>query len=227
MQSLAATLPPEPWFVDDDGVRFQYGNDHFRVDGEVPEDVYSRDSHPERFEPLHRAADRLVEGLVAAFDVSIDADVHQEAREAAAAGEVLRSVRLTPSDPLASPLTVTWTSYLLLTVAVGARVTLVVPQCGCDACDETAATALYALEEVVEAVTSGGVTEWTGAPPQHVVGFDRPGRRPRAGWGCAFQTETGQRSSHAIGDGRIHDATAARTLAELPDGRWRAWPVRR
>ena len=152
---------------------------------------------------------------------------HEEAREAAAAGDVLRSVRLTPSDPLASPLTLTWTSYPLVMVAVGARVTLVVPQCGCDACDETAASALGALEEVVRAVTSGGFTEWTGAPPQHVVGFARPGRWPRAGWGYAFQTETGQQSSHAIGDGRIHDATAARTLAELPDGRWRAWPVRR
>ncbi len=224
MQSLRALLPPEPWFVDDDGVRFRYGTDHFRVDGEIPEEVYSRDSHPERFAPLHLVADRLVDELVATFDVGVERGVHAGAR--GAAGDVLRSVRLAPSDLLASPLTVSWTSYPSVVVAAGARVTATVPQCGCDACDETAASALHGLEELVEAVTSGGFTEWTGAPPAHVGGFDRVGHWPQPGWGFALETTGGQQSSQSAGGGRVHDADAARALAKLQDGRWRAWPRR-
>jgi hypothetical protein len=164
-------LPAEPWFVDADGTSFQYGTGHFRRGGPTGDEplveAYSRDSHPERFAPFVAAVGALMAQVTSAFDVTVTHDVPLDAtivpRIAGA-----RATRYTPFDAAASPLTIVTTTYPGIVILAGALVLEPVPVCGCDACDETAASGYAAAERLILAVINGGLTEWTGRAPKRV-----------------------------------------------------------
>lgn len=199
----------EPTYRDEHGEPFTYG-DRWGMAG-PPEDTYSRDSHPERFAPLHDVADALVAHLVATYDV-------EAVRDDAALADVrrdvlplLRAVRLVPAAADAAPLTVGWTDYPGVVVRAGALFEGWLPHCGCDACDETAATVAGQVEDLVLGVARGRLQETASA----------------GAVGHRLDTDDGWSSS--TGDGSHVAAArlreAERRLAALPDG-WQPWPLR-
>jgi hypothetical protein len=121
-----------------------------------PQEAYSRVTDPERFAPLVDAADALVADLVATYDVVAEPVTVEGA---------LRAVRLTPRT--GAPLTVGVTEFPSVAIARGHWGSGAIPQCGCDACDEDAASAIEALRELVTETVAGEFSETlTEHPPR-------------------------------------------------------------
>jgi hypothetical protein len=126
-------------------------------DGPPPE-AYSRVTDPDRFAPLHEFAGKLLGTLESAFhverregyDLDPDADPTDLARP---------SVRLTPHLALAAPLQLTFTTFPGLLVRAGRWHHEPIPACGCDACDETADSAIEELCFLVEQIVAGRFRE--------------------------------------------------------------------
>jgi uncharacterized protein DUF6226 len=209
-------LPP---FLDVEGWPIPYGQQWADRPGRMaPEDTYSLELHPERFAPLLPTADRLVEHLVRVYAVDVVAPTHprpwQQGQPRAAP---LRSVRLVPADPAAAALSVFWLPHPAVRVEAGVVLERTLPDCGCEACDETWDVSADALEELVFAVVEGRVTErvhrregrpWTGWTIADAAGATRQG----AG------TEAGSVPRSVLREAR-------RQLARVPGG-WAAWSRR-
>jgi hypothetical protein len=132
-------------------------SDRWGMQGPPPE-AYERITNPERFRSLHGAALALLDRLTAEFDVErsegigLDAELER--------GEPERpSVRLVPRDASAAPITVAFSTFPGITVRFGHWIAGSFPDCGCDACDESAEEEIDRLHEEVLAVTSGGFSE--------------------------------------------------------------------
>lgn len=129
-----------------------------------PEEAYGRVTNPERFAPLHDAALEMTARLETGFDVErtegygLDEDLESKR------GLARPSVKLTPTDPEAAPITLVFTDFPGLFVRFGRWVEEPLPDCGCDACDETAESATESLAEKVDWVTGNGFRETVQAP---------------------------------------------------------------
>lgn len=212
-------------FHDAEGHIIDYGN---RWPGSPPEDSYSVDHDTERFAPLHAVAETLIEHLAATYDVAIVDDpttVADLTRQPPAEMTVVRSVRVSPSDPRCAALTFVLTDYPSVWVQTGLLHTAVHPFCGCDACDSTWEVEADELERTVLAVATGGFRE--------AIVTDQPTPRSMAPYGTAWIESTfafadgGGRSGRSLADDVPHGvlAPAAKTLDTVPDG-WRVWPLR-
>ena len=131
--------------------------DRWGIEG-PPEEAYSRVTNPERFQPLHTAATELLDRLEREFAV--------ERLEGGDADDELGGVslarpplRLVPHDPQAAPILVAFTEFPGLHLRFGSWRTEPFPNCGCDACDETADGSIEKMTRMVEAVVSGGFRE--------------------------------------------------------------------
>ncbi len=205
---------PAAVFLDDRGKAIHYG-ERWGASG-PPEDSYGAESHLERFAPLHSIADALVEYLVREYDVRAERDAAHSADLLRSHDDILRAIRLSPVDPSAAPLTIVYTAYPGIVVHAGVLHDFAYPDCGCDACDETASSEGTRLESMVLSVAAGGYAE------RYPIGRDR--------WvGYALVAADG--SDHESGQGDVgfipkpHLAEAARTLESLPAG-WHPWPRR-
>ena len=131
--------------------------DRWGIEG-PPEEAYSRVTNPERFQPLHDAATELLDRLEREFAVERlegpDAD-DELGRESLARPPI----RLTPHDPQAAPIVVAFTEFPELHLRFGSWRTEPFPNCGCDACDETADGSIEEMTRMVEAIVSGGFRE--------------------------------------------------------------------
>ncbi|POX66817.1 hypothetical protein C3481_00620 [Microbacterium sp. Ru50] len=199
-----------PVFRDADGAVIEYGR---RWPGSPPEETYSVDTHPERFAPLHAVGDALVAHLRTAYDVVVDEGV-------AVAGDlnrpsfsdVLRAVRLRPTDPRCAAVTVVFDAYPGISVHSGLLHDARYPHCGCDACDEEWEAVATDLEQHVFAVVTGNFREAI------VPGAELPVRH-------AFTFPEGGRSGESRADGFPPErvSKAREVLRDLPDG-WAPWP---
>lgn len=124
-----------------------------------PDDAYSRVTDPERFRVLQPFVLALLDDLDAEFDVRREP---AGAISGGAAEQVHWSdpVRLIPSDPQAAALTVAFTSFPGVLVRFGEATDLVLPFCGCDACDDLVQHLVEDLRFHVEALVTGGFAEW-------------------------------------------------------------------
>ncbi len=179
-----------------------------------PKEAYSRVTNPERFAPLHDFAINLLANLEAEFDVQrsegYDLDPELEA------GDLARpSVKLTPRSNDAAPILVVFTDFPAVLVHAGRWHTEPVPDCGCDACDETAESAIHRLSWLVENVAAGHFREAI--------------KLPRV-LGDAWQTkEIGQPDSGgwSRGSGRVRRARARKMLeGSRSEYDWKPWPRR-
>lgn len=199
-----------PVFHDAEGRIIEYGN---RWPGSPPEDTYSVDTHPERFAPLHAVADALITHLRDEYDVVVDEGV-------AVAGDlnrpsfsdVVRAVRLRPSDPRCATLTVVFDVYPGISVHSGLLHDARYPHCGCDACDEEWEAVATELERSIFAVVTGNFREAVvpraELPIQH-----------------AFTFPEGAASSQSRPEGFPAErvAKAQDVLRDVRDG-WAPWP---
>src|SRR5580765_5529275 len=141
---------------DADGSVIAYGS-RWGIEG-PPEDTYSVDSHPERFEPVHRIAEALIEYLQREYDVQIIDDLSCAA-DVRYNVNARRAVRVAPRSSDAASLTFVFTDYPGVVVHAGLLHDFLYPQCGCDACDENWESVADELERTVLAVVSGGYRE--------------------------------------------------------------------
>jgi Family of unknown function (DUF6226) len=180
--------------------------------GGPPPEAYSRVTNPERFRPLHGAAERLLSDLEGEFDVSreegrgLDPGLSRDEP----------TIRLTPHALEAGPLTIAFSPFPGLRLRLGHWWEEHIPACGCDACDETANHGQARLGWLAKTLTSGQFRE------SIRLGLLRDG------WLFhALENATGRSES---GESRIARARARSMIARAGGKRrfdYGPWPPRR
>jgi hypothetical protein len=125
-----------------------------------PDDGYGRVTNPERFRPVHAAADDLVARLQSQYQVE-----RRDAGEAAHEG-VVRQVELVP--PVGAPLAIRWDRFPGLAVHYGRWHDESYPRCGCDACHEQPDELIEDLQRKIAAVVAGRFAEAVVSEPDGV-----------------------------------------------------------
>lgn len=117
------------------------------------DDAYERVTNPQRFLPLHDAADGLVARLESRYQVE-----RRDGGPPAYEG-VIRQLELVPS--VGAPLLIRWSDFPGVSVRFGSRHEESFPQCGCDACaeHEQPDELIEDLERKIEAVVAGRFSE--------------------------------------------------------------------
>lgn len=182
-----------------------------------PEDTYSVTTHPQRFAPLHTAADALLDYLTESFDVTVTEDVRPENRPDHDAGRgptYTRDLRLRPASTDATDLYLGWTDFPGIELHTGVLGCVArFPACGCDACDEDLKRLVEDLEMWVFAVVEGRFRE-----------------QLRGRWANASITSADGSASRGTGShmpmDRQQQRRAKQRLASLPAQQWQPWPQR-
>ena len=180
-----------------------------------PEEAYGRVTNPERFRYLHDAALEIIAWLETDFDVErvegygLDEDLESK-RDLARP-----SVKLGPTDPEAAPITVVFTDFPGLFMRFGRWTEEPFPDCGCDACDETAESAIESLTEKVDWVTANGFRETVQAP---MVPFGHGSLEVE--WGTPYLGRHWSRINRDL----ARRMSCGRRRLELD---WKPWPLRR
>ena len=191
-------------------------------DGPPPE-AYSRVTDAERFRPLHAAMREIISRLQLEYDVTLDEgyglDEELERRVTLAAP----TVRLTPSDDGAAPISIAFTDFPSLRLRFGHWLTEPFPDCGCDACDESAEGEIERLIGIVDDVTAGRFREGIRIPLLSSSAWTE-----METW--ADETRLPQRNTGtwSRGESRI-DKQRARVMtggARRLDVNWNPWPHR-
>ncbi len=196
-------------FRDADGAVIEYG-ERWGADS-PPDDSYSALSNVERFRPLHRIAEALIEVLANDYAATVEDDLALASELMHDRDDVIRAVKVTPQDAAAAPLTFMFTSFPSVIVHAGVLHDFLYPVCGCDACDETWERSADRLEWEVQTVVGGGYEE---RAREHGVGF-------------RLADESGSRSGSVRRQDfpRARLDAAVRTLSTLEG--WKAWPSNR
>jgi hypothetical protein len=189
--------------------------DRWGIEG-PPKEAYSRVTNPERFQPLHGAATGLLDRLERGFAVERlegpDADDELGSKSLARP-----AIRLTPHDSQAAPIVVAFSEFPRLHVRFGSWRTEPFPNCGCDACDETADGSIEEMIRMVEAVVSGGFREAMRVPPLLGDGWQESEFRFDDGHG-GFSRSRGR-----VSRSRALEITGGKLNVTLE---WKPWPLR-
>jgi hypothetical protein len=199
-----------------DGTVIRYGERWNHAENGPPENSYSVTSDLERFAGIHVVAEALINHLTCSYDVTVTDDPGCADDLSMAGADVIRAVRIVPRSEQAAPLTIVFTSFPGLMVHAGVLHDFVYPQCGCDACDDTALSQVEQLEELVLGVASGNYHE------RYPVGSKRESQ-----YALINPDGSGSRSG---GNGMETTDPARLDVAEhrlrgVPGG-WRPWPLR-
>ena len=189
--------------------------DKWGIEG-PPEEAYSRVTNPERFLPLHAAATELLDRLEREF--AVERLVGHDADDELGRGRLARPpIRLVPHDPQAAPIVVAYTDFPGLRFRFGSWYTEPFPDCGCDACDETADGSIEEMIRMVEAVVSSGFREGMRVPPLLGDGWQESEFRFDDGHGGFKKGESRVSRSHAL------EMTGGKLKVTLE---WKPWPRR-
>jgi hypothetical protein len=211
VSSYVRPLIDAPVFRGAGGQVIDYGN---RWGGSPPEDTYSVETHLERFAPLHTVAEALIAYLRDTYDVEVDEGVEVAADLLRPEyHDVVRAVRLRPTDPACASLTLVFTAYPGISMHAGLLNDFQYPVCGCDACDSNWEGEADELERRVLAVVAGhyrenidhGLRPWV----EHIFTYPDGGGR------------SGRSLAQDIPAARVKAARPI--LRKTPDG-WAAWP---
>lgn len=194
--------------------------DRWGPEGPPPE-AYSRVTNPERFKPLHAAMLEIISRLENDFDV--------ERTEGYGLDEELErnldldrpDIRLTPRNPEAAPITVAFSTFPSLHVRFGRWEIEPFPDCGCDACDESAEGEIERLNDMIDDVTAGRFYEGIEIP---LISFMGSGWRETRFW----SPDDGRASIRSRGRSRLtgqraREMSGGRRRLELD---WKPWPRR-
>ncbi len=183
--------------------------------GSPPDDTYSVVTHPERFQPLHDIARALIAYLERTYDVTVSEDPALLADLPERLVKATAAVRLAPANPDSAPITVVFTDMPGIVVMAGVLLVETLPPCGCDACDESWATAADDLEWLVMAVVEGGFTEGVT-------------RRLRTRVSHGLERSDGYRGGEGLAgaDTTRRELSAARDRLAQIGGAWAEWSPR-
>ncbi|HYJ66290.1 MAG TPA: DUF6226 family protein [Nocardioidaceae bacterium] len=135
--------------------------DRWGPDG-PPEEAYSRVTRDlaTLYEPVVEAASNLVDRLEAAYDVTRrPARAAELDRLGACDYDRLEATTLVPASPEQAPLTIGTCDMPGVHLAYGRWASEHLPECGCDACDESAEALLQMMSGARDLVV-GGFAEW-------------------------------------------------------------------
>ena len=186
---------------------------------ESPTDpAYSRVTNPERFQPLHEVMLEIIARLENDFKVErtegygLDQELEKNL-------DIARpDVKLTPRDPDAAPIVVVFTAFPGLHVRFGRWYKEPFPDCGCDACDESAEGEIERLNDMIDDVTAGRFREAIEIP---LISFQG------TGWiETRFWSPDGRRSQgrSRINGQRAREMSGGRRRLDLD---WKPWPRRK
>ena len=178
---------------------------------------YSRVTNPERFRPLHTAMLAIIDRLESDFEVERAEGLVSTRSWRGVWTLLVRMLRLTPKDPDAAPISVVFTAFPGLRIRFGRWYIEPFPDCGCDACDESAEGEIERLNDMVDDVTAGRFREAIEIPLMSFMG---------AGWvETRFWSPDGRRT-------RGRSRVDRRQGLEMSGGRrrldlnWKPWPRR-
>ncbi|EFV13432.1 DUF6226 family protein [Segniliparus rugosus] len=193
---------PSMVFLDASGTTIDYGN---RWEGSPPDGTYSQAGNLERFAPLHLVADELIDYLLREYQV-------EAVETVSASGE--RTVELVPTNPDGARLTLRYADFPGVEIGAGLRKRVMLPWCGCDACDEPFEDCADALETWALGTAAGKFVE--------MIEHEGPHKgKPSVG----YRMEGAGSGWQVVEADDAFEADAAR-LRGLPDGRWQSWPLR-
>ena len=183
-----------------------------------PDPAYSRVTNPERFRPLHTAMLEVIGRLEDQFEVARTEGFGLD-EELAKNLEIARpDVRLIPSDHGAAPICVVFSTFPGLWVRLGRWYIEPFPDCGCDACDESAEGEIERLNDMVDDVIAGRFREAIEIPP---MSFRGSGWRETRFWSPDDgRNSTRQRSASRVSRRRAREMTGGRRRLDL---NWKPW----
>ncbi len=184
--------------------------------------AYSRVTNPERFQPLHTAMLEIIGRLENDFEV--------ERTEGYGLDEELEKnldlarpdIRLTPRDPDAAPIVVVFTAFPGLHVRFGRWYKEPFPDCGCDACDESAEGEIERLNDMIDDVTAGRFYEGIEIP---LISFQGTGWIETRFWSPdETRSSISSRSRSRVSGQRARELSGGRRRLDLD---WKPWPLRK
>ena len=185
------------------------------ADGPPPE-AYSRVTNAERFRPLHAAMLEIIGWLENGFEVERKDGYGLDEELERGLDLASPSVRLSPKDADAAPITVVFTAYPGLHLRVGRWHTELFPRCGCDACDESADGEIERLTEMVDDAIAGRFREALRRP---LISFTGYGRTEAEFWSPVSYRSTGSRLDRLS----AREMSGGRRRVELD---WKPWSRR-
>ena len=150
-----------------------------------PEEAYSRVTEQERFSPLHEWTLDFVSHLETHYEIA-----REESRgldpELETVPLARETVRITPRNDTAAPITIAFTDFPGLAVRFGRWATEFFPSCGCDACDEMPDEEFERFRESATDVVAGRFREslhlgWRGDGWRNAEFWSDGHRRSRRG----------------------------------------------
>ncbi len=192
-----------------------------------PLEAYSRVTNPERFEPIIPAILSIIDQLETTYDVDRDEGYGLDDKlERRSLSDIVRpTIRLTPRNRHAAPITVAFSSFPGIHVRFGKLTTEPYPSCGCDACDETADSEIERLNDMIHNVTRGRFREaiaekwWARAnwAPNNPRIYENLPSTSSFGWSSRLPTETTIRGTKIPWPSR----------KKVQEFNWQPWPLRR
>lgn len=152
-----------------------------------PLEAYERSTNAERFRPLHSFALETVGRLKDDFSVENSEGDGLDLELERGLEPVRPSVRLSPVDTGAAPITVVFSAFPGLHVRFGWWHTKPFPICGCDACDESAEWEIEQFRKMIEDLTSGRFQEAVRRP---LIPFIGESWREATFWSSRGSTST-------------------------------------
>ncbi len=187
-----------------------------------PDDAYDRVTNPERFRPLHAAMLEIIGQLESDYEVERKEGYGLDEELESRRDPARPSVMLSPRDAEAAPVGVTFSKFPGLYLRLGRWYTEPFPDCGCDACDETAEDEIQRLKDIIDDVTAGRFREAVHRP---LISFMGTGWVEKELW----SPDERRTSTRSFGRSRV-DALRAREMAggrRRLDLRWKPWPHRK
>jgi hypothetical protein len=200
-------------FADVDSEVIDYG--HRWGSESPPSESYSVVSNLERFTPLHRIADALVDHLTAVYDVEVSTASADAAGVRHDPDRALRYVTLTPHDVDAAQVTIVYTAFPGVILSAGMLFQSSYPVCGCDACDESWDGLASDLESGILSIVAGLYREEAAAGSPPTIGYQ-------------FGSIDADSYSASRGPASDEDLDRLRSRGIIPpwSKQWRAWPRR-
>ena len=189
---------------------------------EPPDEAYSRVTNPERFRPLHATMLEIIGRLENDYEVKRTVGYGLDEELESRLDLARPSIRLSPRDAGAAPIGVTFSTFPGLHLRFGRWYKEPFPDCGNDACDETAEGEIQRLNDIIDDVTAGRFREAVRRPLISLMGT---GWVERELW----SPDERRTSTRSFGESRV-DARRAR---EMSGGHrrlalhWKPWPRRK
>ncbi len=180
-----------------------------------PPEAYSRVTNAERFRPLHTAMLEIISRLESDFEVERKDGYGLDEKLERGQELASPSVGLNPRNPDTAPIAVAFSTFPGVHVRFGRWHIEPFPDCGCDACDESAEGEIERLTEMVDNVTAGRFREAIRRPVASLMG---------SGWiQHEFRWPDGRfsRGESRVNGQRSRELSGGRRRLELD---WKPWP---